>query len=92
MITNIPARHSLIATLVASLFLFACSSGDDSAAMVAAAKESLVKKDPKSAVIQLKSALQKTPDSAKARFILGKTFLEIGMSGPRPSSYRRHAT
>lgn len=78
MTNHLPARSTLVATLVASLFLFACSTGDDSAAMVAAAKESLAKKDAKTAVIQLKSSLQKTPDSAEARFILGKTFLEMG--------------
>nr|AEQ20404.1 putative PEP-CTERM system TPR-repeat lipoprotein [uncultured bacterium CSL11] len=42
------------------------------------AKEYLAKNDRNAAVIQLKTALQKKPDYAEARFLLGKALLETG--------------
>ena len=46
--------------------------------LLASAKDYLAKKDNRAAVIQLKSALQKQPDLAEARFLLGRTLLEGG--------------
>ncbi len=54
-----------------------CSSESDTQ-LVASAKTLLAKKDEKGAVIQLKSALQKNPESGEARFLLGKTLLAQG--------------
>ena len=45
---------------------------------MASAKNFLEKKDTKSAVIQLKSALQQQPDLAEARFLLGRALLDTG--------------
>lgn len=59
-----------------ALFLTACGKSDDS--RIAAAKASLAAKDTKAAVIELKSVLQKSPQSAEARYLLGKTLLEGG--------------
>jgi tetratricopeptide (TPR) repeat protein len=42
------------------------------------AKEKLAANDVKGAVIQIKNALQKNPDSADARFLLGKALLDSG--------------
>lgn len=48
------------------------------AALLSSAKAYLAKKDSRTATIQLKNALQKRPDLAEARFLLGRTFLEEG--------------
>ena len=45
---------------------------DDPEALVASAKALLAKNDNSAAIIQLKNALQKDPDIAEARFLLGK--------------------
>ena len=62
---------------LAALLVGGCSE-QPPAALLASAKEYLGKKDPSAAVIQLKSALQKQPDLAEARFLLGQTLLEGG--------------
>ena len=45
---------------------------------VADAKKALAKQDNGAAVIQLKNALESNPSQAEARFLLGKTSLQIG--------------
>jgi putative PEP-CTERM system TPR-repeat lipoprotein len=79
--SNMTMRDSLrlagaIATIFASLSL-GCS--DESPEMLlASAKTYLNKNDSKAAVIQLKNALQKNPDLAEGRFLLGASLLESG--------------
>ncbi len=46
--------------------------------LLASAKAYLVANDTKAAVIQLKSALQKQPNLAEARYLLGRTLLDGG--------------
>jgi putative PEP-CTERM system TPR-repeat lipoprotein len=70
------ARAALIA-LAAVALLSACRH-DDPASLLGSAKEYLAKKDNKAAVIQLKNALQIDPNQAEARFLLGKTLLDMG--------------
>lgn len=70
-------RNTAISTLLAALLLSACG-GDDSATLLKSAKEYLAKKDTKAAVIQIKNVLQKEPNLAEARFLLGKALLEGG--------------
>ncbi len=53
-------------------------SGENPEKLLVSAKEYLQKNDPKAAIIQLKNALQKSPDSAEARFLLGKALLDTG--------------
>lgn len=65
------------AVLLAALWLGACSNRNE-AQLLGSAKDYLEKKDAKSAVVQLKDLLQTSPDSAEARFLLGKTLLELG--------------
>lgn len=61
--------------LASALVLGAC--GNDSApSLIASGKEFLAKKEPRNAVIQFKSALQKDPQSAEGRFLLGQALLE----------------
>ena len=52
--------------------------GDNPDALLSSAKDYLAKNDRKAAVIQLKNALEKRPDFAEARFLLGQTLLGAG--------------
>lgn len=69
-------RLTVTAGLIAAL-LSGCGSGS-AESMIASAKEFIGKKDNKSAIIQLKNALQKAPDNAEGRFLLGKAQLDSG--------------
>ena len=74
-------RHKLLSIgLVAalSISLPGCGSGESEAKLVASAKAFIDKHDNKSAIIQLKSALQKNPKSGEARLLLGKTLRDSG--------------
>lgn len=70
-------RHATVSALLATLLLVGCG-GEKPEAMLESAKGYLAKNDPKAATIQLKNALQKNPDLAEARFLLGKALLEAG--------------
>jgi cellulose synthase operon protein C len=50
--------------------------GRDSESLVKSAQEYLAKGDANSAVIQLRNVLQKSPDNAEARYLLGTTLLD----------------
>ncbi len=66
-----------VAASAVVLGLAACG-GQSEAELTTAAKTALAAKDTKGAVIHLKNALQKNPESAEARFLLGKALLESG--------------
>lgn len=68
-------RRLLAAGLAISLV--ACGTGDP-AALVASAKTYLAQANPQTAIIQLKSALQKSPDNAEGRALLARALLDIG--------------
>lgn len=70
-------RNATASALLAALLLAGCG-GEKPEAMLASAKDYLAKNDHKAAVIQLKNALQKKPELAEARFLLGKALLEGG--------------
>ena len=70
-------RRVAISTLLATLILVGCG-GDKPESMLASAKDYMAKNDNKSAVIQLKNALQNNPNLAEARFLLGKALLDSG--------------
>ena len=63
--------------LAISLFLAGCGGGSTDS-MLASAREYQAKNDHKAAVIQIKNALQKSPDSAEARYLLGTVLLKTG--------------
>ncbi|MDB5851430.1 MAG: hypothetical protein JWP29_5182, partial [Rhodoferax sp.] len=67
----------LIPVLLVSALLAACG-GDDPDKLMASAKEYLAKHDNKAAVIQIKNLLQKQPESAEGRFLLGTALLNTG--------------
>ena len=63
---------------VSLIVLLSACGGDKPDAMVASAREYLAKSDPRAAVIQLKNALQKSPDLPEARYLLGLALLRGG--------------
>ena len=73
-----PSIQALAFPLALGAALLAGCGGEQPAALLASAKSYLAKKDERAAVIQLKSALQKEPDLAEARFLLGRTLLQGG--------------
>lgn len=66
-----------IAAVLSLAALTACgvNSGADP---LAAARKHLEKRDNRAAIVELKAALQKRPDAAAVRFLLGKTLLDAG--------------
>lgn len=68
-------RQATASALLVTLLLIGCG-GENPTALLSSAKESLLKNDHKTAVIQLKNALQKDPQLAEARFLLAKALLE----------------
>ena len=74
---RISSNAKAASVLVCISLLIGCAKNDPEA-MVASAKQYLQKNDPQAAVIELKNALQKKNDFGEARFLLGKTLLEIG--------------
>jgi putative PEP-CTERM system TPR-repeat lipoprotein len=68
-------RKATVSALLATLLLVGCG-GEKPEAMLASAREYLAKHDHKAAAIQLKNALQKNPELAEARFLLGKALLD----------------
>ena len=59
-------------------FLLVACGGDNTASLLASAREYQAKNDNKAAVIQIKNALQKNPNSGEARLMLGTALLEVG--------------
>jgi putative PEP-CTERM system TPR-repeat lipoprotein len=72
------SRTAAALALALALGLSGCGSGPSEAELKASAQALLAKKDVKGAVIQLKSALQKNPESAELRLMLGQALLTGG--------------
>ena len=71
------AKVGVAAGLTLSLLMTGCGGGSTES-MLTSAKEYLAKNDNTAAVIQIKNAIQKAPDSAEARFLLGSVLLKTG--------------
>ena len=69
--------RTTVAALLLAVFLAGCS-GDSEEKLLESARGYLDKKDPTSALIQLRTALQKNPKSGQARLLLGRALLETG--------------
>ena len=66
----------------------ACSKSQSSQTLVAEARQYYQKGDNKAAIIELKNALQKTPDDPEARYLLGTIYYDIG--DPKSSENELH--
>lgn len=77
LLSNRPPLRTAIALVALGWSLLGCGPGAPSDP-IAAAREQLAKGDSATALIQLKSALQKSPDSAEARFLMGRALLQHG--------------
>jgi cellulose synthase operon protein C len=73
---NHKAAAATVALLISSC-LVGCGN-DSPQALIASAKASMAKNDDKTALIQVKNALQADPNSAEARFVLGAVLFEQG--------------
>lgn len=85
-----PAFFTSKVTVAALLIaLLAGCGGNNPETMVASARDFLSKSDAKSAIIQLKVALQEKPEMAEARFLLGQALLRTGDSVGSESELRK---
>ena len=73
--TTHSTRWTLACSLALAATLLAACGTDSPEKLLASAKAYLAKGELRPAVIELKTALQKTPDSPEARFLLGKALL-----------------
>ncbi|NML17983.1 XrtA/PEP-CTERM system TPR-repeat protein PrsT [Azohydromonas caseinilytica] len=69
---------SLSLCLLSSAALLGCGSDRDPKELVASARSYIEQNDFKAATIQLKNALQQSPDLAEARVLLGRALLDQG--------------
>lgn len=67
-------------TVAAAIFvsLFSACGAEKPEGMLTSAKKFIEKHDSKAAIIQLKNVLQKMPESAEARYLLGDALLDTG--------------
>jgi putative PEP-CTERM system TPR-repeat lipoprotein len=72
-----PIYSIALPVVLAALALAGCAD-ESPEKRIASAKYYLQKNDTKAAVIEIKNALQKNPDSGEARFLLGSTLLKEG--------------
>lgn len=68
--------------LLVSVALLGGCKGKSDADILTEARAALSKQDQAAAIIQMKSLLQRVPDSGEARFLLGWALLEKGEYGP----------
>ena len=73
-----PLRPCLLSVMVLTLLAIGGCGGPEPAEHLALAKTHIDQNDINSAVIELKNALQKDPDYAEARWLLGESYLKIG--------------
>ncbi len=66
-----------------------CNLSDDPQSLIAKAQEYRQKGDYKAAIIELKNVLQKNPDHAEARYLLGVEYLGVGDARSAETELRR---
>jgi putative PEP-CTERM system TPR-repeat lipoprotein len=80
MIQRYKKSRGVLCAVAVAAFLTACGN-DKPENYLASAKQNLEKNEKKAAIIQIKNALQANPNLPEARFLLGKTLLNLGESG-----------
>ncbi len=88
MTTPTPMTLRTAAAALCLALLAACGQ-EKPDALVKSAKEYVAKKDYKASIIQLKTALQKDPQNAEARYLLGVALAETGDFGSAEKELRR---
>ena len=73
-----PTSRRRYLPLLFALALPACDAGPSVAEHVSRARAFAASHDLNASVIELKNALQKEPENAEARLLLGKTYLDLG--------------
>src|SRR2546430_2464351 len=71
-------RQAAVAFVFTATFLVGCAPAETPETLLASAKQYISKNDSKAAIIQLKNALQKNPELAEGRFLLGTLLLSTG--------------
>ncbi len=87
-----PTFPKLALTAVLILAASGCSKSNDPAELISQAKIYQQKGDSKAAIIQLKNALQNSPDNPEARFALGSIYVESGDPVSAEKELRRAAS
>lgn len=79
----------IVFTAAAALLLTTSCTGESPEQQVKSAKDYLQKNETRAATIQIKNALQKNPDFAEARFLLGNILLKEGNIGDAEIEFRK---
>lgn len=85
---NLRGPLRILTMIVLAAALAACGRNDPES-LIASAKSALDKGDAKTAIIQLKNALQQAPDNGEARFLLAKSLLESGDAAAAETEVRK---
>ena len=75
-------------SLLGAALLAGCTR-ESTSDLIRSAREYQAKGEHQAAIIQLKNALQKQPDSAEARFLLGESSLIIGEPATAEKEFRK---
>ena len=87
-----PQRTVTITILVATLVicgLTSCGKTQTAESLISEAQQYQTKGDHKAAIIQLKNALQNSPDNAQARYLLGTIYNQTGDGASAEKELRR---
>lgn len=87
---KVQATTRRVILALATLILVACGGPViDDQQLVQTAREYLRKQKIREAALELRNALQKNPDNAEARYLLGQINLDFGDSGGAEKEFRR---
>ncbi|MYM93606.1 XrtA/PEP-CTERM system TPR-repeat protein PrsT [Duganella vulcania] len=79
----------IVAPMLLMLTLGACHSARDADSLMAQARQYRARGETRSAIIELKNALQKAPDNANARLLLGEVYIEAGDAASADKELRK---